>query len=103
MNAFTVMKQLFFLVVVVLVFNACQQPSEADFDNDNNPDILVRGTSLKDLNKSDQVLIVDSIVVNAVTNQQWVYSIEKGFILVEDKAFKMKYNPSTEEWTKVKL
>ena len=99
------MKQLYsglLAVLVVFLFANCTRAKEGEFDEDDAPDILVKGNKLEDLDVADQVLIVDGIVVNAVNNRQWEY---KGgqFQLIENKTFKMKYDFKTERWNKVEL
>lgn len=93
---------LLFAFLICSVFSNCTRAKEGEFDEDDVPDILVKGKKLEDLDKLDQVLLIDGLVVNAVNNRQWEY---KGgqFHLKNDKTFKMEYNHKTEEWEKIDL
>ena len=94
--------QICVLLLLSGIFTNCTRAKEGEFDEDDAPDILVKGNSLEDLDKQDQVFIVDGIVVNAVNNRQLEYT-DGHFRLVKEKTFKMEYDNQSKEWKKVAL
>lgn len=95
------LQSIIFIVSAFALFS-CQRAKEGDLDGDEIADILIKGNKIEDLNNGDNILIVDGIVVNGITNQQWKPS-NGDFLLVDEPTFKMKFNSKENKWEKVSL
>lgn len=98
------MKQLINGIAIFTVFAtlvSCNKAKEADVDGDGIADIIVKGDQLKDATQGDNVFIIDGLVVNAVTNQQW--ELKNGELsLIEEPKFTMQFNSVKQEWEQIK-
>lgn len=96
------MKQIAFFTLLLTSIVACTPASTADVDYDGETDVHVKGNKAIDVNIGDNILIVDGLVVNAITNEQW-YPKNGNLALVKERTFSMKYNPDEKKWNKIPL
>ncbi len=96
------MKQLMVFGIIFFSFMACKPASKADVDFDGETDVYVKGNKAKDANGTDNILIIDGLVVNAVSNDQWK-PVDGNLSIVKEPTFKMKYNPTRKSWDKILL
>ncbi len=75
---------------------------EADIDRDHEADVILKNNKIKDMDKLDNILVFDSIVVNAVTNDQWKV-VDDELKIVNNPSFKMVYDSDTKQWNKVEI
>jgi len=96
------MRQFILFAIISIGFFSCTPSSTADVDRDGQTDVFVKGDKAKDVNTSDNILIVDGLVINAITNEQWRPN-SGNLAIVHEPQFSMKYNPTTKKWSKAPL
>lgn len=93
------MKKIIFLFLLVFTISSCQQGKEADIDRDGTTDVIVKGKKLKDIDTSDNIFVMDGVVVNAVNNSQW-RAKDGELEVIENPAFSLSFDSLSNTWKK---